>query len=166
MLTYQGVNQGLIGAGKRSLPNWINQTIFLIEFMLTAKFLVFFFVLVNVHFHSQYFLGLFNQVRFLEIFTAFAAFFFLALHKKRSYPLTISSVNVTKSAGNCGFGHVYWRNLSWKTPFFVQCGHFLSFMYLMYRVAVENMCTLRPHSGVLSLDNRFFYMFVFCCSFE
>ena len=22
----------------------------------------------------------------------------------------ISSVNVTKSAGNCGFGHIYWRN--------------------------------------------------------
>ena len=24
--------------------------------------------------------------------------------------LRISSVNVTKSAGNCGFGHIYWRN--------------------------------------------------------
>ena len=28
------------------------------------------------------------------------------LHKKRSFPLPISSVNVTKSAGNCGFGHI------------------------------------------------------------
>ena len=24
--------------------------------------------------------------------------------------LRISSVNVTKSAGNCGFGHIYWKN--------------------------------------------------------
>ena len=34
----------------------------------------------------------------------------LPLHKKWSFPLRISSVNVTKSAGNCGFGHIYWRN--------------------------------------------------------
>ena len=31
------------------------------------------------------------------------------LHKKWSSPLKISSVNVTKSAGNCGFGHIYWK---------------------------------------------------------
>ena len=29
------------------------------------------------------------------------------LHKKLSFPLRISSVNVTKSAGNYGFGHIY-----------------------------------------------------------
>ena len=29
------------------------------------------------------------------------------LHKKWSFPLNISSVNVTKSAGNYGFGHIY-----------------------------------------------------------
>ena len=33
-----------------------------------------------------------------------------ALHKKSSFTWRISSVNVTKSAGNCGFGHIYWRN--------------------------------------------------------
>ena len=43
-----------------------------------------------------------------------------ALHKKWSFPLRIFSVNVTKSAVFCGFGHIYWRNLSWKTWFFVQ----------------------------------------------
>ena len=31
-------------------------------------------------------------------------------NKKRSFPLQISSVNVTKSAVSCGFGHIYWRN--------------------------------------------------------
>ena len=45
----------------------------------------------------------------------------LSLHKKLSFALTISSVNVTRYAGNCGFGHIYWRNPYWKTPFFVQC---------------------------------------------
>ena len=32
-----------------------------------------------------------------------------SLHKKWSFPLKISSVNVTKSAVFCGFGHIYWR---------------------------------------------------------
>ena len=27
---------------------------------------------------------------------------------------------MTKPAGNCGFGHIYWRNSQWKTSFFVQ----------------------------------------------
>ena len=41
------------------------------------------------------------------------------LPKKWSFPLRISSANTTKSAGNCGFGHIYWRNPSWTTSFFV-----------------------------------------------
>ena len=32
------------------------------------------------------------------------------LHKKWSFPLRISSVNVTKSVASCGFSHIYWRN--------------------------------------------------------
>ena len=31
----------------------------------------------------------------------------MSLHKKCSFPLTISSVNVTKSAVSCEFGHIY-----------------------------------------------------------
>ena len=42
------------------------------------------------------------------------------LHKKWSFPWRISSVNVAESAGNCGFGHIYWRNPWWKTSIFVQ----------------------------------------------
>ena len=42
------------------------------------------------------------------------------LHKKWGFPLRIFSVYVTKSAGNCGFGHIYWRKPEWKTSFFVQ----------------------------------------------
>ena len=35
----------------------------------------------------------------------------LSLHKKWSFSLSISSVNVTKSARNCRFGHIYESNL-------------------------------------------------------
>ena len=31
-------------------------------------------------------------------------------HKKWNFHLRISSVNLTKTTGNWGFGHVYWRN--------------------------------------------------------
>ena len=30
--------------------------------------------------------------------------------QKWSFPLRIPPVNVTKFTGNCGFGHIYWRN--------------------------------------------------------
>ena len=36
--------------------------------------------------------------------------FAISLHKKFTFPLRISSVNMTKSAGNCRFGYIYWRN--------------------------------------------------------
>ena len=45
----------------------------------------------------------------------------LSLYIKWSFPLRISSVNGTKSAVSCGFGHIYWRNPLWKTSFFAQC---------------------------------------------
>ena len=45
----------------------------------------------------------------------------VTLHKKWSFPLRIFSVNVTKSAGNYGYGHIYWSNSWRKTSFFVQC---------------------------------------------
>ena len=40
----------------------------------------------------------------------FAVLYYFLLYKKWSFPLGISSVIVTKSAGNCRFGHIYWRN--------------------------------------------------------
>ena len=47
----------------------------------------------------------------------------IALYKKGSFPLRISSLNVTKSARNCRSGQIYWRkpHLLRKTSFFVQC---------------------------------------------
>ena len=33
--------------------------------------------------------------------------FQVSLHTKRSFPLRVSSANVTTSAVSCGFGHIY-----------------------------------------------------------
>ena len=41
----------------------------------------------------------------------------LSLHKKRSFSLRISPVNVTQSAGHCEFGHIYRRILNGKLHF-------------------------------------------------
>ena len=45
---------------------------------------------------------------------------YLFLHKRLKFSIKVSSVNVTKFAGNCWFGHIYWRKPEWKTSFFVQ----------------------------------------------
>ena len=65
-----------------------------------------------------------------------------ALHKKWSFPLRISSVNVAKSAGNYGFGHIYWRNSQWKSLFFVQCRQYyvIFSIYLHLKEAYSEHC--------------------------
>ena len=55
-----------------------------------------------------------NHVSFINVLAI------LRTDKNWSFPSRISSVNMTKYAGNCGFGHIYWRNPSWKTSFFAQ----------------------------------------------
>ena len=62
-----------------------------------------------------------------------------SLHKKWNFLLRTSSVNVTKSAGNCGFGYIYWRNPKWKASFFVQClTYFFNFSSTCY-IWTKNM---------------------------
>ena len=73
-----------------------------------------------VHQDSKLFMGsldvdsLFNNIPLEETINAIKPIRFiiimLSLHKKWSFPLRISSVNVTKSAENSGFGNIYWRN--------------------------------------------------------
>ena len=57
----------------------------------------------------------------LFVFVSLCRFRQVSLHKKWSFQLRISSVNMTKPAVSSGFGHIYWRNPLWKTSFFVQC---------------------------------------------
>ena len=46
----------------------------------------------------------------VQLFRCTSVINIVTLHKKWSFSIKISSVNVTKSAENCGFGHIYWRN--------------------------------------------------------
>ena len=48
---------------------------------------------------------------------------FFSVHKKLNFPLSISSVNVTKSAASGRFGHIYWKNSLMEN--FIFCGVFV-----------------------------------------
>ena len=63
----------------------------------------------------------------------------ILLHKKWSFLLRISLVNVTKSGGNCGFGHIYWKNPKGKTSFLVQCTRLIGRKLLTLN---KMMCTI------------------------
>ena len=83
-------------------------------------------LVVLVSFFGTHFTLLLGLTKWWKIFTVerLAASIYFSQHKKWSFPLRISLVNVTKSVGNCWFGHIYWRNPQWKTSFFVQCSLF------------------------------------------
>ena len=49
---------------------------------------------------------LLKRLILLDDLSVFCLLYF-TLHEKWNLPLRISSVNVTKSAGNCGLGHIY-----------------------------------------------------------
>ena len=66
--------------------------------------------LFYVHQHSSI-VGWLILSREIDLYYYFTA-------QKWIFPSRISSVNVNK---NCGFGHIYWRNLLWKNSFFVHC---------------------------------------------
>ena len=70
------------------------------------------------------------------------------LHKKWSFPLRISSVNGNNSAGNCRFGHIYWRLHDGKLHFCAVC--FLSvatFKILLYKSSPKrnSTCDVKGH---------------------
>ena len=57
----------------------------------------------------QSFFYLWTKLFFYDIFSV-TSVSFCSLHKKWSFPLRISSINVTKFAEKCGFSHIYWGN--------------------------------------------------------
>ena len=69
------------------------------------------------------------------------------LHKKWSFPLRISSVNVTKSAVSCGYGHIYWRNPQWKNSFFV-----------LWTCLTDNRMNIDVKNGTWKFENIQFMM--------
>ena len=70
--------------------------------------------------------------------------YLIALLKKWSFSLRSSSVNVTKSAANCRFSHICWRNHWWITSISVQCQLlwliqiFLGHKYIRIALNLEN----------------------------
>ena len=65
-------------------------------------------------------LNLFFQKIYLELRPDSVQILTVLLIKKWSFPLWISSVNVSKSAVSCRFGQIYWIESKWKTSTFVQ----------------------------------------------
>ena len=79
------------------------------------------------------------------------------MHKK-CFPLRISSVNVTKSAGNWGFGHIHWKIFTGKFQFLCsvilddysssyekileKCGKFSMVVKRKYKLCIEIYKTL------------------------
>ena len=51
-----------------------------------------------------------NILRYCKVREKVDPTFLPALHKNQNISLKISPVNVIKSTGNCGFGHIYKRN--------------------------------------------------------
>ena len=75
--------------------------------------------------------------------------------QKWSFPLRTSSVNVTKSAGNCGFGQIYWRNPQWKTSFL--CSAIITFTWKFWSLLWKNWsslitCYLHLHLTIYNLS--------------
>ena len=94
------------------------------------------------------------------------------LHKKWSFTLRIFSVNVTKSwPVSCRFDHIYWRNSSWKTSFFVQWStwfenYFGSLLYIAYIRCISRLnyigCGLLLVTTVVSIKTGLNAIPIYC----
>ena len=84
--------------------------------------------------------------------------------KKWSFPLRISSVNVTKTAVSCGFGHIYWRNPEWKNSFFVQWKYCCSLLWVTILLDRNSIQALH-RTFQLNIYIAHFFHFVFKVSF-
>ena len=79
--------------------------------------------------HWQLLMRISNQDEIWEDFSTIS--WKRSLHKKWSFRLRISSVNVTKCEGNCGFGHITEEVLNGKL-------HFLCSIWALVRMWVLN----------------------------
>ena len=95
-----------------------------------------------------------------------------SLHKEWTFLLLrISSVNMTKSAVNCGFGHIYWRNPQWKTSFFVHWVlHWvlLSVIFLKIRDFLMLLFLRSSNSSLILFSSSFSLLTcsVSCCNWK
>ena len=93
------------------------------------------------------------------------------LHKKWTFPLRTFSVNLIKSTGNCGFGHIYWNLRIWShllkkclmknfvsyalQRFLVSYGYFWFFvdflLNLIFSTYLRKHCQSICHSSLFSI---------------
>ena len=86
----------------------------------------------------------------------------LSLRIKRSFPLRISSVNLTKSGGNCGFGHITAEILNGKLHFCVQCmGQHSLVLQIIY--CFDPVFYLNTQQSFLQALLDVFLFFLFFC---
>ena len=87
---------------------------------------------------------------------------------KWSFPLKISSLNVTESARNNGFGHIYWRNPQWETSFFTQWTLLKRIHFNNYKDALDSMhlrLTLQHiFQWMISAEKHLSRILIFCIS--
>ena len=81
-----------------------------------------------------------------------------ALHEKWSFPLRISSANETKTAGNCGFGHVYWKVFNGKLYFL--CSDASVILLLVLRVT-QSLRMIHSNCSQFFEINRQIYLYVY-----
>ena len=80
-----------------------------------------------------------------------------ALHKKWSFSLRISSVNVTKSTENCRFGHIYWKNPDGKLHFL--CSDGLALLLVVTWLTLHRNIAFSRYGQVLFPVLSFFQFF-------
>ena len=68
----------------------------------------------------------------------------MTLHKRLSFLLRISSVNVTKSAVSCGLSHILWRISSWKIYFSVQSESSFHYYHFIFQCLSRAFPFLEP----------------------
>ena len=83
----------------------------------------------------------------------------LPRHRKWSFLWRISSVNVTKSAGNCWICLNYLKNLTWKTSFF--CAGYIFESKIKFFIRRKTKMFIAAFG--LALCSSFFFLFIFQC---
>ena len=78
-----------------------------------------------------------------------------------SFSLRISSVNVTKSVVSCRFGHIYWRNPSWKTSFLCSVNHHILIQSLQDFMEMELIGSSEESRTLYNKGNYLYFLLLY-----
>ena len=80
----------------------------------------------------------------------------VALRKKIKFPLKDSLSKYDQICSFLRFGHIYWRNASWKTYPFVQCSLYNLILPSSFFIAIFNLLRMT--------NQHFYWMFLVWCT--